>query len=180
MFLAHGYSAVSVDVVVKAVGGSKTNVYSQFGGKEGLFVAVVEDLCSNFQRDFLLLDLSGLDAASGLKLLGNTLLAILLQPQHVAFQRLITAESGRYPALGKAWFEDGPQRSRAFLAEFILTRQGAGELGNTDPMQAATLFHSMLVFDPVQKAMLGQRLDANASRQHVDAVVRLFMQGCAT
>lgn len=179
LFLEHGYSAASVDAIVKAVGGSKTNVYSQFGDKEGLFMAVVQSQYESFLHDFLQLKLTGLAAQQGLTLLGNALLDILLQDQPVAFQRLIWAESGRYPALGKVWFEAGPQRSRGFMADFIRLRQGAGELATGDAMALATVFHSMLVFNPVQLALLGQRPSQAQAATHVDAVVRLFLNGCA-
>ena len=52
MFLSHGFDGVSIDNIVLAVGGSKTNVYSQFGNKEGLFRAVIENLCELFLRFF--------------------------------------------------------------------------------------------------------------------------------
>ena len=179
LFLENGYSAASVDAIVKAVGGSKTNVYSQFGGKEGLFIAVVQHQYESFLHNFLLLDVFGLAAQPGLTLLGNALLDILLQDQPVAFQRLIWAESGRYPALGKVWFDAGPQRSRGFIADFIRSCQRAGELGAGDAMYMATMFHSMLVFNPVQLALLGQRPSAAQAQVHVDAVVRVFLNGCA-
>src|ERR1700712_2418772 len=43
-FLASGFSAVSVDELVASAGQSKTNVYSWFGGKEGLFLATIDRL----------------------------------------------------------------------------------------------------------------------------------------
>jgi AcrR family transcriptional regulator len=41
LFLEKGYEGVSVDEITSQVGGSKTNIYSHFGGKEGLFLALV-------------------------------------------------------------------------------------------------------------------------------------------
>ena len=39
-FLERGYDGVSVDDVMREVGGSKTNVYSFYGGKDRPFFAV--------------------------------------------------------------------------------------------------------------------------------------------
>lgn len=179
IFLERGYVDVSVDEIVKTVGGSKTNVYSQFGNKEGLFVAVVDTLCADFLRDFTQLDLSGMKPAQGLKHIGNHLLAILMEVRHIAFQRLIIAESGRFPALGRAWFAAGPQQSRQLMARFIALKQQEGSLRAIDPSSAATLLHDMLVSNPLYLALLGQTPTPQETRLHVDRVVDLFLLGCS-
>lgn len=46
MFLAEGYSGVSVDGIIANIGGSKRTLYAYFGGKEGLFAAIIEQLCA--------------------------------------------------------------------------------------------------------------------------------------
>jgi AcrR family transcriptional regulator len=175
LFLEHGYASVSVDAVVANVGGSKTNVYSHFGSKEGLFKAVVSNLCENFQHDFLDLNLVGLNVSNGLKIIGKTLLRNLLQEDHIAFQRLIIAESGRYPSLADTWFQAGPQRSRTFIAEFLESKVFTGECQFPDTTLAANLFHSMLVFDPIHMAMVGRRPSTQAIEKHVAQCVRILI-----
>ncbi len=91
MFLARGYDGVSVDEIVKACGGSKTNVYSYFGGKDGLFVAVVEALCDRFLEKVEKLEPSRSNTAQGLRVLARSFLESLLQDSHLAFLRLIIA-----------------------------------------------------------------------------------------
>lgn len=176
-FLAHGFDGVSIDDIVLTVGGSKTNVYSQFGNKEGLFRAVIENLCEVFLRNFRKVNLSGKDARTGLTQLGTTLLKSLLLDKHIAFQRLVLAESGRFPGLGQTWFDDGPQQSRLRIAGFILQCQQGGELRGVDPMVCATLFHDMLVFNPTHLSTIGRPPTARAVHRHVRQVVDLFMQG---
>ena len=41
LFLKKGYDNVSIDEIIGVVGGSKATIYAWFGGKEGLFEAVV-------------------------------------------------------------------------------------------------------------------------------------------
>jgi TetR/AcrR family transcriptional regulator, mexJK operon transcriptional repressor len=179
-FLEHGYEGASVDGIIQEVGGSKTNVYSQFGNKEGLFRAVIESLCQEFLRNFKRLDLTGKDATTGLTALGTTLLKSLLQDKHIAFQRLVLAESGRFPGLGQTWFDDGPRQSRQRIAQFIEQCQHIGELRENDAQVAATLFHDMLVFNPTHLSTVARPLSQQAVRQHVRQVVELFMQGMAS
>lgn len=177
LFLQHGYSGVSVDEIVKAVGGSKTNVYRQFGGKEGLFMAVIQALCSDFLQGFRQLQVLEMPLAAGLRLLGLTLVQQLVAERHVAFQRLVIAESGRFPALSQTWFVAGPQQTRLFVARFLAVRQGLDAAQAGQCLQAATLFHDMLVFNPVHLALLGQGPDTPALERHVEAVVQLFVSG---
>jgi TetR/AcrR family transcriptional regulator, mexJK operon transcriptional repressor len=47
LFLKHGYDNVSIDDIIEVVGGSKATVYAWFGGKEGLFEAVVRQECQD-------------------------------------------------------------------------------------------------------------------------------------
>src|SRR5258705_13319419 len=43
VFLENGYGGATIDLVVGRAGGSKATVYSFFGGKDGLFAAIVEE-----------------------------------------------------------------------------------------------------------------------------------------
>jgi AcrR family transcriptional regulator len=45
LFLKRGYEGVTIDKIVELAGGSKSTVYSKFGGKCGLFISSIENLC---------------------------------------------------------------------------------------------------------------------------------------
>jgi AcrR family transcriptional regulator len=45
LFLKRGYDSVTIDQVVELAGGSKSTVYSEFGGQCGLFISSIETLC---------------------------------------------------------------------------------------------------------------------------------------
>src|SRR4030081_3359454 len=45
LFLKKGYDNVSIDEIIGVAGGSKATIYAWFGGKEGLFEAVVKQKC---------------------------------------------------------------------------------------------------------------------------------------
>jgi len=46
LFLDKGYERVTVDDIIALVGGSKATLYSQFGGKDGLFEIVIKEFCT--------------------------------------------------------------------------------------------------------------------------------------
>jgi AcrR family transcriptional regulator len=179
LFLRHGYDGVSVDEIVRTVGGSKTNIYNHFQSKEGLFVAIVKGLCEEFLASFVTISVSSLGVKEGLRTLALALLGTLLQDRHLAFQRLIIAETARFPALGRTWFESGPERSRSIIAQFIEKQQRAGRLRRSDPHQSATLFHDMITFDLLLRAMLGDKPSDDEIRHRIDTTIDAFLHGFA-
>src|ERR1700730_9109295 len=106
MFLERGYDGVSVDDIVREVGGSKTNVYSFYGGKDGLFLAVMDTISKDIARPLERLNLRGLAFDAGLRKFARSLLTVLLQERHLAFQRLVIAEALRHPQLGSTWYRN--------------------------------------------------------------------------
>jgi AcrR family transcriptional regulator len=179
LFLRLGYDGVSVDEIVRAVGGSKTNIYNHFGNKEGLFVAIVKGLCEDLLASFVTIDVSAIGLEEGLTSLALALLGILLQDRPLAFQRLIIAESERFPALGRAWFESGPETSRSIIARFVEKQQRAGRLRRSDPHQLATFFHDMITFDLLHRAMVGDKPSDAAIRHRIDTAIDAFLRGFA-
>ena len=175
LFLAKGFAAVTVDEVVAAAGGSKTNVYRQFGGKEGLFAQVVAHLGAEFLSPLTQLDLGDTDPATGLMILGRTLLRQLLDPRHIAFQRMVLASSGQFPQLMAHWYQVGPRQSQKIIARFLARQDRSGAADRTG--RAAIFFHDMIVTDLVNGAMMGR----SATEAEVDQVLRdavaMVMQG---
>jgi AcrR family transcriptional regulator len=179
LFLRRGYDGVSVDEIVRIAGGSKTNVYNHFGGKEGLFVAIVKGLCADLLASFVTIDVSNLRVEEGLRSLARALLVVLLQEKHLAFQRLMIAESARFPDLGRAWLESGPETSRRIIARFIEQQQRAGRLRRCDPHQSAVLFHDMISFDLLYRAMVGDRSSEDDVRAKIEVAIQAFLHGFA-
>jgi TetR/AcrR family transcriptional regulator, mexJK operon transcriptional repressor len=180
LFLQHGYDGVSVDEIVRVVGGSKTTLYNHYHNKEGLFVAIVKGLCEDLLASFISFGIPALEVEEGLRSLGLVLVGTLLQERHVAFQRLIVAESVRFPALGRAWFESGPEASRTIIALFLEQAQRAGRLRISDPHLSATLLHDMFTFDLLYRAMIGARPNDDEIRHRIDTAIDLFLNGLAS
>jgi AcrR family transcriptional regulator len=171
MFLERGYDSVTVDDIVREVGGSKGSVYSFYGGKDGLFLAAMDDTLSELKQPFKRLDLSGLSLEQGLTEFARTLLSMLLQERHLAFQRLVIAEALRHPQIGASWYRHGPVATRAFLAGFLAEQQALGQVrGDADPVRVARLFHDMNIFDLLNRSMMG--IDGGPDPQDVEATIQ--------
>lgn len=177
MFLERGYDGVSVDEIIRAVGGSKTNLYRHFGDKEGLFVRVVEDMCDGFLNTLETTDVEGLDLAEGLRVLTRVLLGILLEDRHISFQRLVIAESARFPDMARVWFASGPQRAREILAAWIERHRLSGRLRCPDPLRFAARFHDMAVTNLLYLALMGTRPSAEEIARTIEEAVGIFLEG---
>jgi TetR/AcrR family transcriptional repressor of mexJK operon len=155
LFLKNGYEGVSVDEVTRAAGGSKTNVYTYFGGKEGMFTAVVEYLMAARLQSFKELKVSDHPPEKALKEIGRTFLDIILDDHILALHRLIVAESARFPQLGRAWFAAGPEYVYRSVEGYLEAQQRVGRLRPGNPRRAAALFLDMITFDVHHRTLLG-------------------------
>ena len=180
-FLASGFSAVSVDELVASAGQSKTNVYSWFGGKEGLFLATIDRLLGAMLVPLIDNRFASLPLNEGLRVLADAVLTIVLGNDALALHRLIIAESQAFPAIGRAWVVAGPERTYRFCADFIEAHQQAGQLRLADPNRAAVFFHDMLTGDLEHRILVGERTmpDATERDQLIDGVIEVFTRGYA-
>lgn len=129
-FLEDGYAATSMSSIAAKVGGSKATLYNYFSSKEELFSAVIEERCRDFQEMLYDADLDSQDFRKALTFLGTEAVRWMLRDDSIATYRLITAESGRFPELGRAFYLAGPQRGKEMLAEFF---GRAAEKGHLKP-----------------------------------------------
>jgi len=107
-FLDEGYDSVSMEGIAAATGVSKGTLYARYPSKDVLFVAVMEDSIRNWSalaadEDHLLSD----DIVQRLRHHALVIARWLLWPDVRAFQRLTLANSGRFPELSRALYEQG-------------------------------------------------------------------------
>jgi AcrR family transcriptional regulator len=139
-FLSEGYAATSMSAIAARVGGSKATLYNYFSSKEELFAAVIDEKCRDFQGLFLEADVETADFRKVLTQLGERLLHVMLRDDSIATFRLITAESARFPELGRAFYRSGRQRGKQMLGEFFARAQKAGKLRLGNSQDMAVLF----------------------------------------
>src|SRR6201986_1801194 len=77
LFLRRGYEGVSIDKIVEVAGGSKSTVYSEFGGKCGLFIRSIETLCREANEPLANIDYSGLNLEQSLEKLSFHILKLI-------------------------------------------------------------------------------------------------------
>jgi len=139
-FLSDGYAATSMSSISARVGGSKATLYNYFSSKDELFAAVIEEKCRDVEAMFLGLDPETTDFQNLLVQFGERLLRRMLQDDSIATFRLITAESARFPELGRLFYRSGKERGRQILGDFFAQAQAAGKLRPGNPRDMAVLF----------------------------------------
>ncbi|HEY1857295.1 TetR/AcrR family transcriptional regulator [Acidocella sp.] len=182
LFLERGYDGVSVDELIRDVGGSKASVYQFYGDKDGLFTAVMEDTLEDLIVPLMALDLEGLSLRDGLKSFATMLLSTLLQPRHLAFQRLVITEALRHPAIGLGWYRDGPAATCELLQRFLAEQQRLGHIRPDVALgPASVLFHDMVLSTLLNRAVMaiegGPTPEEMAAK--IEHAVRLMLAGIA-
>jgi AcrR family transcriptional regulator len=140
VFMEVGYSAASMSMIAACVGGSKGTLYNYFKSKEELFEAYIVRQCAWTQEVMDELYSQGVDVRVALMELGRTLLRFVLSGIGLRNFILVIAEAGRSPAIGRLFYDAGPRRGGARLAEYIAKSVKEGRLRPCDPEAAANQF----------------------------------------
>src|SRR3979490_353545 len=117
LFLKRGYEGVSIDKIVEQAGGSKSTVYSEFGGKCGLFIRSIENLCRESNEPLAKIDYTGLNLEESLKKLSFHILKLISAKRSVDLHRLAIGEAANCPEVGEAWYKHGPARTASFIKD---------------------------------------------------------------
>ncbi len=142
LFLAQGYGATSMEQVARTANVSKATLYAYFESKDQLFAIIVSERKTLFYDAAFETEVTDLHAA--LTAIGQTFLRFMLREQTLAIYRVAVAESARFPELGRAFFENGPQRGHTIFAEWLERQQAAGLVSVPVPRIAAYQFMTLL------------------------------------
>ena len=181
LFLEKGYDSVSINDIIDVVGGSKGTIYSNFGSKERLFGAVVEQMCADVTIRIDTRPVGTLD--DQLTRIANSFVEKVLSQQILYFHRLMTSIGRTFPAAGRLFYDAGPRKAQQIIADWIALHQKAGNIRNdADPHRLAVLFHDMLIGEHQLSWLTSASSDKDRAKR-VDQTVRLavavFLQGCA-
>lgn len=146
VFLEHGFSAATTDMIQRAAGVSKATLYSRYRKKEALFAAVIDYQCSHFTDRVQQIEVNPGNIRKVLLEIGHTYLSLLLSADALALYRVVVEVADRFPHLAHSFYNSGPGAMARILATHMETAASTGEIDvqviGLEP--AATLFMSML------------------------------------
>ncbi len=176
VFTTHGYSAASMDRIAAAAGVSKSTLYSYFQDKEGLFVAVIQQLTQN-NRQMIFGMLSNPDLQDPPKRVLHRMATMVLEEfaenrTLLTLMRLIIGESERFPELAKTFVRE---IQKPMLEQLSLYLASQSQLKLRDPMVAARMFSGSLVhYLILQDVMNGHDIIPMERDRMIDGIVSLI------
>ena len=182
LFLTHGYTATSMSQVAAAVGGSKTTLWSYFRSKQDLFIAVADELIAHYFDPIEDLLDEAQEFRTTLERVGRVALDAGLSPTVTALIRIVTAEAGRFPELGRLFHERGLGRGWTLLAAFMERARAAGFLRPAcDCAVAARQFLALCQSHAYQQVMMGGAASPSPATIEADvsAAVDTFLRAFA-
>lgn len=154
IFLEHGYEKATLAQIVARSGGSKTLVYEQFGGKSGLFRAMMERRCASMMEP-----LSAIAADSGpprmiLTKFAQAFVAALSDPEVLGLQRVASGEGIRNAEVAEIYFACGHDVAYDQLAAY-LSSIAAKPTDLAILRRWAIVFYAMIQGDAVERLVVG-------------------------
>ncbi len=142
VFLDRGFDGASMGDIARAAGVSKGTLYVYFQDKIDLFAALVSTECAETAERVFVLDTSG-DISEVLNKLGHSFIQAMIRPSHIATVRTIIAVAGKFPEIGRRFFEAGPREGIRRLSAFFQSKVDEGVLDIDDVEIAAGQFFAL-------------------------------------
>jgi len=155
LFLKRGYEGVTIDKIVELAGGSKSTVYSKFGGKCGLFISSIENLCRESNEPLTKIDYTGLNLEESLKKLSFHILKLISAKRSVELHRLAIGEAVNCPEVGEAWYMHGPARTASFIRSVLESHRDELQRTAVSIERIAVMLHDSLTGDILYRLLAG-------------------------
>ena len=167
-----------MEEIATQVGMSKRTVYDRYEDKGALFKAAVRRAIERYTvpREVVESVASG-DLEDTLAAIARQRIANLATPIGTKLQRILSAQSYRFPELFNDAFEEGTGPTVSFLCDLFVRYSARGEINVTEPHRAATAFLSLAVGGPARIIVSGNRLDDAEVKRHIRFAVNLFLRG---
>jgi AcrR family transcriptional regulator len=181
VFQQKGFAEATLDDIIALSGGSRQTLYALFGGKQGLFEALVTETCWSIFGKLTPERLASQSPDLVLTEVGVRYLEVVLSPSVLNLTRLVVAEASRIPEIAETYWRLGPGRSRAFLTEFFDRQIERGLFQMADSRKGADHFLEMLSGTIRFQCLTGVRQppDGAEIREIVASAVAQFLNGCA-
>ncbi|MGV6850515.1 MAG: TetR/AcrR family transcriptional regulator [Marinibacterium sp.] len=177
VFMADGFEGASVDDIARAAGVSKATLYSYFPDKRVLFTEVARIACARMAEETVESIDDSKPVREVLTFVARQLATFLTSPFAVRIFRVCASESDRFPDLGRAFYENGPELGRCRLREYFAEAVACGQLVIDDLDMAAEQFSELCKARIWVRVVFGVQADVTAEEiDHVaEEAVETFL-----
>jgi AcrR family transcriptional regulator len=177
VFLEHGFDGASIGNIVRAAGISKGTLYAYFPSKEKLFETMIFEDRRKQAEAICEFDEADENVARVLTKLGTSLMEVMNTPETIAFMRTVIGAVGKFPEVGRVFYEAGPGYGVARLAAYLrrMTDKGLLEISNAE--RAAQQFLDLCRGGCYAQLMFGYAAETSleAIASNVESAVSFFM-----
>lgn len=179
VFTNQGYAAASMDRIAKTCGVSKPTLYTYFKSKEGLFVALIQQMTEEHHRMLVVApdtSASTLPPDQLLQAMASLVIDKFSENRSLlTLMRLVIGESERFPELAKTFVREV---KKPMLERFVAYLKTQPQLNLPDPMVAARMFAGTLVhYLLVQEIMHGKEILPLDRDRMIEGLVHQMMAG---
>ena len=143
IFLRDGFEGASVDDIARAAGVSKATLYSYFSEKRELFREVTRVECERMAETTLARIDFNAPPREVFTTAAHSLTRFLLSNFSLQMFRTCVAEAARFPELGQAFYQNGPEMGRARMVVYLKLAIERGQLHDVDPDMIAEQFSEL-------------------------------------
>lgn len=179
VFMSEGYEGASVDAIAASAGVSKATLYSYFPDKRELFREVIDAECRKLAEQAF--DFTHVSESPSVVLTraATRLGQFMLSDFGRQIYRVSVAEANRFPELGNAFYEAGPELAHSRMTAYLGAATSRGELAiSADEIGlAADQFARLCRPDQFYRVLLGleQPPDADVIAAQAAEAVATFL-----
>ncbi|TCK06083.1 TetR/AcrR family transcriptional regulator C-terminal domain-containing protein [Marinobacterium mangrovicola] len=128
VFLQHGFSGATTDMIQRAAGVSKATIYTRYPTKEALFCDAIEHLCLVMREQFAELAVDEEDLRTRLEAIAHAYMDLALSASAMALLRIVISEAPHFPSLARRFFLVGPNVIDPMVSRHLELAAEKGEL----------------------------------------------------
>ena len=178
LFLDKGYEQATIEAIAASVGMTKRTVYARHADKAALFKATVQRAIERMiVPEATLKALEGAEFEAALAAVARLRIEQIMTPAGLKMQRIINAESYRFPEIFTMAYEQSTRPIIEFIAGRLRREIAAGTIAVSDPDRAAAVFMSMVVGGPARVIVSGNKLTRKDIEDRLQFAIRLFLDG---
>lgn len=178
LFRDKGYSKVSLELIAREGRVAVRTIYVKFGGKAGLFKALILRKREEFFETMESLEESKRPMRDILLDYGMRFHDLVTSPDVVTFHQIVIAEAHNNPELAEAFFDAGPRQTREMLGRFFNREDIRAQL-RTDVSSEHLAVHLLncLMGDQLKRFLFETRTACVPDKRTVEEGIDLFLNG---